>query len=141
MLYATALRRLGNLVRNYVDASGEFRFIESSDLKFAFSYVRNVVCILDKKNISIPEEQFEQWFNDMSSKIYEMYDKTRVRLDDDVIVFDIVPADEFTQHYTDNVFLKDIGTHTAAILETIDGAIIDDWGEDLDDEDEDPYFA
>lgn len=48
----------------------------------------------------------------------------------------------FVKSQNDKTFLEEISTFAVAVLKTIDGAIIDDWGEDLDEEDdEDPYFT
>lgn len=140
-----ALRKLGNLVRNYVSTEGDFKFIDPANVRFAFSSQNKVVCLIKKDNIvsAIPEDMFQQWFDNMSDNISVAYDiNTNVRLVNDAIAFNVCPTEKFVKNKEDKVFLEDVGTFTAAVLETIDGAIIDDWGEDLDEEDdEDPYFT
>lgn len=138
-----ALRKLNELVRNYINNEGDFRFIEPADVAFAYSSKSKVVCLLKKDNIvsAIPKEEFQQWFNDMSDKIFAAYDvNTNVRLANDYIVFNVVSTYKFVEMNNDKKFLEDVGTFAAAVLEIIDGAVIDDWGEDID-EDEDPYFT
>lgn len=135
------LQRFGNIVRNYVNTSGDFRFIEANDIKFAYSSRRTIVCLVDTKNISvsIPNDEFDEWFENLARRIQDGYN-CDVRRAGANIVFDVVPTDEFNQKGNDKYFLDDIGTYTAAILETIDGAVIDDWGDDGEDVDS-PYYV
>lgn len=142
MLDRKTLHKFGDLVRNYVDADNNFRFMNSTDLKFAYSCIHQVVCLIDKKCFtdSIPEDQFIEWFNNTSDKVSAIYD-TNVRLANGAVVFNVVPTKMFVKSQNDKTFLEEISTFAVAVLKTIDGAIIDDWGEDLDeDDDEDPYF-
>lgn len=139
-----ALHKLGNLVRNYVNTEGDFKFIEPADVRFAVNNRNKVVCLIKKDNIvsAIPKDMFQQWFDNMSDNIFAAYDyNTNVRLVNDCIVFNVISTEKFVKNKEDKVFLEDVGAFTAAVLETIDGAIIDDWGENLDEEDEGPYFG
>ena len=138
-----ALRKLGNLVRNYVDTEGDFKFIEPADVRFAFSSNNKIVCLIKKDNIvsAIPEDEFKQWFDDMSDKIFAAYDRnTNVRLVSDGIAFNVCPTAEFVKLKDDKEFLEDTGAFAAAVLETIDGAVIDDWGDDGEEVDS-PYYV
>lgn len=146
----SALRRFGNMVKDYVDTDGDFKFIESPDLKFGFSTDQHLVCLLNKRHIAIPEEQFEQWSNNIINKLKLDGIKARLTCYSEIVI-NIVSTETFKQFKNNTKFLEKIGTRIASILEIIDGAIIDDWGDDLDDtdnwsddledEDEDPYFT
>lgn len=139
-----ALRKVGNLVRNYVNNEGDFKFIDYTDVRLAFSSNNKVVCLIKKDNIAsaIPKDMFQQWFDNMSDNIFAAYDyDTNVRLVNDCIAFNAVSTEKFVKMKNDNVFLEDVGAFIASVLEVIDGAVIDDWGENLDEEDEGPYFG
>lgn len=139
-----ALCKLDNLVRNYVNTEGDFKFIEPADVRLSVNNRNNVVCLIKKDNIvsAIPEDMFQQWFDNMSDNIFAAYDiSTNVRLVNDAIVFNVCPIEKFVKNKEDKVFLEDVGAFVAAVLETIDGAVIDDWGEDLDEEDDNPYYV
>ena len=126
------LVRFGDMVRKYVATEGDFHFIEADDVAFAVSSNSHIVCMLDTANIdaAIPEDQFDDWFANAASKIEALYDDVELRVRNGNIVFNVTPCRQFEEKSDNRQYLEDIGAFTAAILETIDGAVIDDWGDD-----------
>ena len=111
----SALHRFSNMVKDYVDTDGDFKFIESPDLKFGFSTDHHLVCLLNKRHIAIPEEQFEQWSNSIINKL--KLDGIKVRLTcDSEIVINIVSTEAFEQFKNNTKFLEKIGTDRKSVV-------------------------
>lgn len=126
------LVRFGDMVRKYVATEGDFKFIEANDVAFGVSSNSHIVCMLDTANIdaAIPEDQFDDWFANTASKIDALYDDAKLRVRNGNIVFNVIQCRQFEEKSDDRQYLEDIGAFAAAILETIDGAVIDYWGDD-----------
>lgn len=141
-MFDRPLKRLEKSIRQYIATSGDFKFISPEDVHFEYDAEHNVFCCIDKECIeqAIPEDQFDEWVQNVSEKLDQMFDNVNLKSKHVQLVFNAADGEWFIKMMDNELVMTKIAEEIAAILETIDGAVIDDWGDDGEEVDS-PYYV
>ena len=140
------LKSLSLSVRNYIETSREFDFIEPEDVHFAISSKngRNICCLIDKEALLRGMPFYFNFKLVTANLAYALKDafNADVRVSSEYVIIDIISLDEFeTMIQDDQQKVKEMCEEIVAMLEVIEEQLGIDPLEDEIEDDEDPYFT